>query len=56
MLMNILMFGFAILAFFGFMKVLKGNSTFAKVLAGFALASCVFAVVLIIKVLITGTA
>lgn len=56
MLMDILMFGFAILAFFGFMKVLKGNSTFAKAFAGFALASCVFAVVLIVKVWITGLA
>lgn len=48
MLMNILMFVFTILAFMGFMSVLKGNSTFAKVFTGFSLASCVFAVVLII--------
>jgi hypothetical protein len=56
MLMNILMFGFAILAFLGFMKVLKGDSTFAKVFSGFILASCVFACVLIIKIWITGQA
>lgn len=54
MLMNIFMVIYTALAFMGFMKVLKGKSTFAKVFTGISLAACVFSLVIMVVLFANG--